>query len=51
MAFSEEERSAFQTIFEQLVEVFNEPDSVQRLLRRGTDFANFLDELVAIIDG
>ena len=51
VAFSEEERSAFQTIFEQLVEVFNEPDSVQRLLRRGTDFASFLDELVAIIDG
>ncbi|WP_150460951.1 BglG family transcription antiterminator [Nesterenkonia ebinurensis] len=50
VAFSEEDREAFQTIFEQLVEVFNERDSVQRLLRRGTDFAGFLDELTAVID-
>lgn len=51
VAFSEEDREAFQTIFEQLVEVFNERDSVQRLLRRGTHFAEFLDELTAVIDG
>ena len=51
VAFSEEDREAFQTIFEQLVEVFNERDSVQRILRRGTDFAGFLDELTAVIDG
>ncbi len=51
VAFSEEDREAFQTIFEQLVEVFNERDSVQRLLRRGTDFTGFLDELTAVIDG
>ncbi|TLP77152.1 BglG family transcription antiterminator [Nesterenkonia sphaerica] len=51
VAFSEEDREAFQTIFEQLVEVFNERDSVQRLLRRGTNFTDFLDELTALIDG
>ena len=51
VAFSESDREAFQTVFEQLVEVFNERDSVQRLLRRGTTFPAFLDELVAVIDG
>ncbi|GAA3061205.1 MULTISPECIES: BglG family transcription antiterminator [Actinomycetes] len=51
VAFSEDEREAFQTIFEQLVEVFSERESVQRLLRRGQDFGSFLDELVAVIDG
>ncbi len=51
VAFSETDREAFQTVFEQFVEVFSERDSVQRILRRGTDFAGFLDELVAVIDG
>ena len=51
VAFSETDREAFQTVFEQFVEVFSERDSVQRLVRRGTDFNAFLDELVAVIDG
>ena len=51
VAFSEGDRAAFQTVFEQLVEVFSERESVQRILRRGTDFPAFLDELVAVIDG
>ncbi|MGC5222309.1 BglG family transcription antiterminator [Micromonospora sp. DT81.3] len=51
VAFSESDRAAFQTVFEQLVEVFSERDSVQRIVRRGVDFAGFLDELVAVIDG
>jgi lichenan operon transcriptional antiterminator len=51
VAFSEADREAFQTVFEQFVEVFSERDSVQRIVRRGTDFASFLDELVAVIDG
>lgn len=51
VAFSESDREAFQTVFEQLVEVFSERDSVQRILRRGTTFAAFLDELVAVVDG
>lgn len=50
-AFSESDREAFQTVFEQLVEVFSERDSVQRIVRRGTTFEAFLDELVAVIDG
>ena len=50
-AFSESDRAAFQTVFEQLVEVFSERESVQRILRRGTSFEAFLDELVAVIDG
>lgn len=51
VAFSESDREAFQTVFEQLVEVFSERESVQRIVRRGTDFAAFLDELVAVVDG
>jgi lichenan operon transcriptional antiterminator len=51
VAFSESDREAFQTVFEQFVEVFSERDSVQRIVRRGSDFASFLDELVAVIDG
>lgn len=51
VAFSESDREAFQTVFEQFVEVFSEWDSVQRIIRRGTDFGGFLDELVAVIDG
>lgn len=51
VAFSETDREAFQTVFEQFVEVFSERESVERIVRRGTDFASFLDELVAVIDG
>ncbi|MBN9190690.1 MAG: PTS sugar transporter subunit IIA, partial [Microbacterium sp.] len=51
VAFSEADRTAFQTVFEQFVEVFSERESVQRIVRRGTDFPAFLDELVAVIDG
>lgn len=51
VAFSESDRRAFQTVFEQLVEVFGEPDSAQRLVRRGVDLSSFLDELAAVIDG
>ncbi|MFB8386143.1 BglG family transcription antiterminator [Microbacterium sp. NPDC055910] len=51
VAFSETDREAFQTVFEQFVEVFSERESVQRIVRRSTDFAAFLDELVAVVDG
>lgn len=51
VAFAESDREAFQTVFEQLVEVFSERESVQRIVRRGTNFSAFLDELVAVIDG
>ncbi|MFT4229172.1 MAG: PTS sugar transporter subunit IIA [Microbacterium sp.] len=51
VAFSESDREAFQTVFEQFVEVFSERESVQRIVRRAVDFSGFLDELVAVIDG
>ena len=51
VAFSESDRAAFQTVFEQFVEVFSERESVQRIVRRATDLAGFLDELAAVIDG
>lgn len=51
VAFSETDREAFQTVFEQFVEVFSERDSVQRIIRRAVDFPSFLEELVAVIDG
>lgn len=51
VAFSESDREAFQTVFEQFVEVFSERESVQRIVRRAVDFPAFLDELVAVIDG
>ena len=51
VAFSESDRTAFQTVFEQFVEVFSERESVQRIVRRSTDLAGFLDELAAVIDG
>jgi lichenan operon transcriptional antiterminator len=51
VAFSENDRAAFQTVFEQFVEVFNERESAQRIVRRATSLPSFLDELVAVIDG
>ncbi|MFT4135050.1 BglG family transcription antiterminator [Microbacterium sp.] len=50
VAFSESDRTAFQTVFEQLVEVFSEHDAVQRIVRRATTFSDFLDELVAVVE-
>lgn len=50
-AFSEHDREAFQTVFEQLVEVFSESESVRRIVQRGTTFHGLLDELAAVIDG
>ncbi len=51
VAFSETDRAAFQTVFEQFVEVFSERESVQRIVRRSVDLPSFLDELAAVIDG
>ncbi|GAA3653510.1 BglG family transcription antiterminator [Microbacterium marinilacus] len=51
VAFSESDRPAFQTVFEQFVEVFGEPDSASRIIRRSSDRSSFLDELAAVIDG
>jgi lichenan operon transcriptional antiterminator len=50
IAFSESGRRAFQTVFDQLVEVFSDRDDVQRIVRRATDFPSFIDELVHVMD-
>ncbi|MDO9398486.1 MAG: PRD domain-containing protein [Herbiconiux sp.] len=50
IAFSESGRRAFQNVFDQLVEVFSDRDDMQRIVRRGTDFASFIDELVHVMD-
>ncbi|GLK17052.1 BglG family transcription antiterminator [Herbiconiux flava] len=50
IAFSSSGRRAFQTVFDQLVEVFSDRDDVQRIVRRATDFASFIDELVHVMD-
>ena len=49
-AFSGADRAAFQTVFEQFVEVFANHSDVQQLLRGGHDFRSFIDELVRLID-
>jgi lichenan operon transcriptional antiterminator len=50
IAFSAAGRASFQAVFDQFVEVFAERTDVQRLIRRSTDFASFIDELVHLMD-
>lgn len=50
IAFSEGGRAAFQTVFDQFVEVFSDPEAVRGLIRRADTFTAFIDELVRIID-
>ncbi|MFB2582595.1 transcription antiterminator [Herbiconiux sp. P15] len=50
IAFSESGRRAFQTVFDQLVEVFSDRDDVQRIVRSSSDFASFIDELVHVME-
>lgn len=50
VAFSESDRSAFQTVFEQLIDVFADPENARRVARRATDLPTFLTELAALID-
>ena len=51
VAFSQNDRDAFQTVFEQFVEVFADAGAVQNLVRRSVDLPSFLAELAAVIDG
>ena len=46
IAFSESDRSSFQDVFDQFVEVFSEHESVHRLLRNARDYPSFIEELV-----
>lgn len=50
IAFSAEGRGTFQTVFDQFVEVFADRGEVLELIRRSTDFAAFIEELVHLID-
>ncbi|NEM90580.1 BglG family transcription antiterminator [Galbitalea soli] len=50
IAFASSGRSSFQTVFDQIVEVFAERGDVLELIRRSTDFASFIEELVHVID-
>lgn len=50
VAFSAADRDAFQTIFEQFVEVFTSADAARRLVKAGASAQSFTAELAAIID-
>ena len=50
IAFSAEGRAAFQTVFEQFVDVFSENADVLGLLRSTTDFSSFIEGVVHLID-
>lgn len=50
IAFKAGERSSFQAIFDQFVEVFGDREVVQQLTRRSTTFPAFIDELVHVFD-
>lgn len=49
-AFSESDRAAFQTVFEQFVDVFADAGNARRIARRGVDLPSFLTELASLID-
>jgi lichenan operon transcriptional antiterminator len=50
IAFTAGERSTFQEIFDQFVEVFGDREAVQALVRKARDFPSFIDELVHLFD-
>jgi len=45
VAFGEEDRAAFQTVFAQFVDVFADADNVARIVRRSIDLESFVGEL------
>ena len=50
IAFSASGRATFQTVFDQIVDVFSERGQVLELIRKSTDFGAFIEELVHVID-
>jgi lichenan operon transcriptional antiterminator len=50
IAFSASGRASFQTVFDQIVDVFSERTRVLELIRKSVDFASFIEELVHVID-
>ena len=50
IAFSASGRASFQTVFDQIVDVFSERARVLELIRKSDDFGSFIEELVHLID-
>jgi lichenan operon transcriptional antiterminator len=50
IAFNELERSGFQAVFDQFVEVFADREAVLAITRRSMTFSAFIDELVHVFD-
>ncbi len=50
IAFSSSGRASFQTVFDQIVDVFSERGQVLELIRKSDDFGSFIEELVHVID-
>ena len=50
IAFSSSGRASFQTVFDQIVDVFSERSQVLELIRKSDDFGSFIEELVHVID-
>jgi len=50
IAFSASGRASFQTVFDQIVDVFSERGQVLELIRKSVDFGSFIEELVHVID-
>jgi lichenan operon transcriptional antiterminator len=50
IAFSSSGRASFQTVFDQFVEVFADRSEVLELIKKSTGFAEFIEELVRVID-
>jgi len=50
IAFSSSGRASFQTVFDQFVEVFADRTEVLELIKKSTGFAEFIEELVRVID-
>ena len=50
IAFSSSGRASFQTVFDQIVDVFSERGQVLEPIRKSVDFGSFIEELVHVID-
>ncbi|GAA2045125.1 PTS sugar transporter subunit IIA [Agromyces tropicus] len=49
IAFAEDGRAEFQSVFDQFVEAFSDPENVRRLVRGATDYPGLLAELSGIM--
>ncbi|WP_438854082.1 BglG family transcription antiterminator [Agromyces sp. M3QZ16-3] len=49
IAFAEDGRAEFQSVFDQFVEAFSEPENVRRLVRGATDYPGLLTELSGLM--